>query len=83
MTLLEFFKRLETGLDLEEGVDLFAASREFQDILIKHAYLKSNGSHAHTAKLLSVQRTTLIERFRTEKNTRPIRRIKDELLDDA
>ena len=48
----------------ENGVDLFDAIELYQDSLVKQALARTNGNRNQAARLLKMNRTTLVERIR-------------------
>ena len=48
----------------EKGVDLFNAIELYQDSLVKQALKRTNGNRNQAARLLKMNRTTLVERIR-------------------
>ena len=54
-----------------EGVDLYAVLGEIEDRLIREALERSGGNKNQAAKILGLNRTTLVEKLKKKGKTSP------------
>lgn len=61
----------------EEGIDLKAEMQRYQDWMVQQALIRSAGNKAKAAKLLKIERTTLVEMMRRSGVLRPLAKCKE------